>query len=116
MVAVEGWVDWEQLREKGRARMVNSALVLLYWKVGQRTRQDILQEKRAEYGKQILCTLSRELTEEFRPGFPRAICSTWCGSQRSFRDSEMVHALSAQLTWPHSRQSSYLKDELQHDR
>ena len=32
------------------ARQVNSALVLLYWRIGQRIRQDILQEKRAEYG------------------------------------------------------------------
>jgi hypothetical protein len=41
------------------ARTVNSALVLLYW-VGHRIRQDILQEKRAEYGKQIFYTLSRK--------------------------------------------------------
>lgn len=32
------------------ARQVNSALVLLYWRVGKRIRQDILKEKRAEYG------------------------------------------------------------------
>jgi len=29
------------------ARSVNSALVLLYWRVGRRIRQDILKEKRA---------------------------------------------------------------------
>ena len=29
------------------ARQVNSALVLLYWRVGKRIRQDILKEKRA---------------------------------------------------------------------
>ena len=33
------------------ARSVNSALVMLYWNVGQRIRQDILKERRAEYGK-----------------------------------------------------------------
>ncbi len=32
------------------ARAVNSALVGLYWNIGTRIRQDILQEKRADYG------------------------------------------------------------------
>jgi hypothetical protein len=36
------------------ARQVNSALVLLYWRIGQRIRQDILKEKRAEHGRQII--------------------------------------------------------------
>jgi len=43
------------------ARQVNSALVLLYWRVGKRIRQDILREKRAGYGEQIIATLSQQL-------------------------------------------------------
>ena len=39
------------------ARSVNSALVMLYWKVGHRTRQDILKEKRAGYGEEIVPAL-----------------------------------------------------------
>ncbi len=45
------------------ARRVNSALVLLYWRVGQRIRQDILKEKRADYGEQIVATLSQNWPE-----------------------------------------------------
>lgn len=44
------------------ARSVNSALLMLYWKVGQRIRQDILKEKRAAYGREIVVTLSRQLS------------------------------------------------------
>jgi hypothetical protein len=51
------------------ARQVNSALVLLYWRVGKRIRQDILKEKRAGYGEQIVSAVSRELTAEFGQGF-----------------------------------------------
>jgi hypothetical protein len=51
------------------ARTVNSSLVILYWKVGQRIRQDILKEKRATYGEEILSTLSKKLVEEFGNGF-----------------------------------------------
>jgi len=38
------------------AQAVNSALVLLYWQVGQRIRTDMLKEKRADYGKEIVRT------------------------------------------------------------
>jgi len=48
------------------ARRVNSALVILYWKVGKRVRQDILKEKRAGYGQEIVSTPSRQLVEKIR--------------------------------------------------
>jgi len=43
------------------ARQVNSALVLLYWRIGKRIRQDVLKEKRAEYGGRIVSVLRRQL-------------------------------------------------------
>jgi len=43
------------------AQAVNSALVLLYWQVGQRIRTDILKQKRADYGKEIVHALSGQL-------------------------------------------------------
>jgi len=51
---------------------VNSALLILYWKVGQRIRQDILKGKRAAYGREIVVTLWRQLVEEFGNGFSRS--------------------------------------------
>ena len=57
-----------QTRE-GVAQGVNSALVLLYWKVGHRIREEILKYKRAAYGEELLSTLSKELTTEFGSGF-----------------------------------------------
>jgi len=50
------------------ARQVNSALVLLYWRAGKLVHQDILKEKRADYGEHIVATLSQQLTEEFGEG------------------------------------------------
>jgi hypothetical protein len=46
---------------KGVARAVDSGLTTLYWHVGRRVRQDILKEKRAEYGGQIVAALRRQL-------------------------------------------------------
>ena len=51
------------------ARTVNSALVVLYWYVGERIRKEILKETRAEYGKLIFYALSRKLSAEFGNGF-----------------------------------------------
>lgn len=64
--------DLRQLIAEARqdvARQVNSALVLLYWRVGQRIRRDVLKEKRAEYGEEIVATLSQQLVIEFGQGF-----------------------------------------------
>ena len=39
---------------------VNASLTILYWQIGNRIRLDILKEKRARYGEEILPTLCRE--------------------------------------------------------
>ena len=41
------------------ARTVDSTMVALYWHVGKRIREDVLAHDRAEYGRQILQTLSK---------------------------------------------------------
>ncbi|MDL2216735.1 DUF1016 N-terminal domain-containing protein [Desulfovibrio sp. OttesenSCG-928-M14] len=54
------------LIEQTRSTVVaqaNYALTLLFWKIGRRVNEEALQNKRADYGKQILVTLSRQLTE-----------------------------------------------------
>ena len=51
---------------------INQEMVLLYWHVGHRIRQDILDEIRAPYGKEIVSTLSRQLSHEYGKGFNRA--------------------------------------------
>ena len=51
------------------AQGVNSALVLLYWQIGQRIRTNILKAKRAAYGAEILPTLSAKLVPDFGQGF-----------------------------------------------
>ena len=65
------------------ARVVNSALMLLYWSIGDRIRRDILQEKRAEYGKQIVGALSRHLAT----GHPQPPVRHPADRRRSIRSS-----------------------------
>lgn len=50
-------------------RTVNAELVLMYWKIGARIRQDILGGERAVYSELIVSTLSRQLTASYGKGF-----------------------------------------------
>ena len=45
------------------ALVANSTMTLLYWNLGRRMLKENLQDGRAAYGKRILATVSRELTE-----------------------------------------------------
>ena len=44
---------------------VNAELTLMYWHIGERINHEVLGNERAEYGKQIVATVSRQLQEEF---------------------------------------------------
>jgi predicted nuclease of restriction endonuclease-like (RecB) superfamily len=97
------------------ARGANSALVLLYWKVGRRIRQDILKERRADYGKQIVATLSQQFTREFGSGWSRHNLARMIKFTECFPDNNIVATLSQQLGWSHFVQILPLKDALQRD-
>ncbi|NWG01917.1 MAG: DUF1016 domain-containing protein [Syntrophaceae bacterium] len=97
------------------AQRVNSALVLLYWRVGKRIRQDILKEKRAGYGEQIVATLSTQLTEEFGEGWSRYNLSRMIRFAETFPDEEIVATLSQQLGWSHFKEIIPLGDDLKRD-
>jgi len=97
------------------ARGVNAALVLLYWKIGQRIQMDILKEKRAGYGEQIFHSLSGKLTSEFGRGFTKTNLFNMVRFAEVFSDLKIVHALSGQLSWTHLRRIIYLDDPLKRD-
>lgn len=85
-----------QARE-GVARAVDSGLTVLYWNVGHRIRQDILKEKRAVYGGQIVAALGRQLEMEFGRGFGEKNLHRIVQFAEVFPDPEIVSALRTQL-------------------
>ena len=97
------------------AQGVNSALVLLYWQIGQRIRTNILKQKRAEYGDKIFHALSGKLTAEFGRGFTERNLASMVRCAEAFPDAKILHALSANLSWTHLRRIIYLDDPLQRD-
>ncbi len=97
------------------ARQGNSALVLLYWRVGQRIRRDVLKEKRAEYGQRIVSSLGTQLEAEFGRGFSRRNLFNMIRFAEVFPDFRIVQALTAQLGWTHFSLIIYLDDPLKRD-
>jgi hypothetical protein len=83
------------------ARSVNAALVMLYWKVGNRIRQDILREKRAGYGEEIVPTLSAQLVPDFGKGFGVRNLFRMIKFAEVFPEDKIVSTLSTQLSWSH---------------
>ena len=82
----------EQARQQV-ARTVNSAMVALYWQIGKRIREDILQEQRAEYGEQTVQTLSGQLTVEYGRGYTYSSLSRMMTFVECFPEEQIVAAL-----------------------
>ncbi len=94
--------DIRSLIEAARMRVSTTAnveMVLLYWHIGHRILKDILGKERADYGKQIVQTLSGKLTLEYGRGFTRTNLFNMIRCAEVFPDREIVHALSGQLSW-----------------
>lgn len=104
----------EQAREHvGRA--VNAGLVALYWQVGKRIHQEVLQGERAGYGEQIVSTLSRQLVREYGQGFSAKNLHRMVQFAEAFPKHEIVSTLSRQLSWSHFVEILVLKDDLKRD-
>ena len=96
----------------GVAQAVNSALVLLYWHVGPRSRTEILGAKRTAYGEQICSTLSNKLAPEFGAGFSRPNLTRMIQFAEAFPDRAVVATLARNLGWSHVVEILPLKDDL----
>ncbi len=94
------------------AQTVNAELVLLNWQIGNRIRRDILQEIRAEYGDQIVSTLSRQLTTEYGAGFSRQNLFHMMRFVEAWSDLTQVTTLAQHLGWSHFKEILYLEDAL----
>jgi predicted nuclease of restriction endonuclease-like (RecB) superfamily len=97
------------------ATVVNAALTLLYWRVGDRIRRNVLGNERAEYGRQILATLSQELVAEFGRGFDATNLTRMMKFAEAFPNEEIVATLAQQLSWSHFRELLPLTRPLQRE-
>ena len=91
---------------------VNSTMTLLYWNIGKRINTEILQNKRAEYGKQIVQLLSAQLAKEYGKGWSEKQLRHCLRIAETFEDERILYAVSRQLSWTHIRSIIYIEDSL----
>ncbi len=94
------------------AHAINAGLTLTYWQVGERIRREVLNQKRAAYGREIVQTLAGKLVAEFGAGFGRRNLFNMIKFTELFPDFRIVQTLSAQLGWSHFTLLLRVKDSL----
>lgn len=93
---------------------VNSSLTIMYWHIGKLINDEILQNKRAEYGKEIIVTLSRQLQDNFGKGYDEKNLRRMMQFANIF-EKEKVVTLSRELSWSHVLALLPLQDEIKID-
>lgn len=112
------FTDIIQLIEDARHQMsqvVNASLTITYWNIGERIQIEILNNERAEYGKQIVASLSGQLIQEYGSNYSVTNLRRMIQFYEVFPDSKIVVSLIRQLSWTHFIALIPIKDELQRD-
>lgn len=107
------YADLQTLIEDSRARTaiaVNVEVTSLYWHVGTRINEDILDKKRAEYGQEVLEEISESLTLNFGKGWSTQHLWHCIKLAEMYPDKEILYALGRELSWTHIRTLMYIDD------
>jgi hypothetical protein len=92
----------EEARKK-IASTINEQMVVLYWNIGKTIKENIMKSDRAEYGKQIVQSLSEKLTLKYERGYSPQ--NLWYMVQ-FFEANPILHSLRGEfkdLSWTHIR-------------
>jgi hypothetical protein len=82
-------------------KTLNSTLTILFWQIGFRVNAEILNNERAEYGKQIVTGVSQQLEYKFGRNFNEKNLRRMMQFASEFPDFEIVVPLARQLSWSH---------------
>ena len=94
------------------AIFVNSEVCLTNWRVGKRIKEDVLFNKRAEYGKQIVKNLSARLTERYGKGWSLQTLQHCLRAAYTFTEEEIVYEVRMQFSWTQLRSVMFISDPL----
>ncbi len=83
------------------ATSVNAAMSMLYWQIGKRINDEVLNNKRAEYGKQAIKLLSDKLIIEYGSSFSEKNIRRMMQFAEVFPSKEIVVSAIRQLSWTH---------------
>ena len=97
------------------ASYTNSTLVMLYWQIGFLINQEILDNKRAEYGQHIISQMARKLSTLYGNGFDFPNLSRMVKFSRLYPDQQIMVTLSQQLSWSHIIRLIVIENGLERD-
>lgn len=111
--------DLRQIINQARghvAATANYELTMMYWHIGERINRDVLGSQRAEYGKQIVAQVARQLQKEYgKKGFDDKSIRRMMQFANLFADEQIVAQAARQLSWSHFIEVLPLKDDLQRE-
>lgn len=90
---------------------VNSSLTMMYWNIGKLINDEVLQNKRAEYGKEIIATVSQQLIKQYGKGYSYSALTRMMKFAKNI-DEKNIATLSQQLSWSHFKELIVLEDTL----
>lgn len=105
----------EQSRQQV-AMAVNASMSMLYWQIGKKINGAIEGQNRSDvYGKQIVASLWRQLTNEYGTAFSEKNLRRMMQFAEAFPDEQIVVSLIRQLSWTHILVLIPIKDPLKRD-
>lgn len=96
--------DVTEIIEQGRRTIATTALrasAYTFWQVGQRINQDVLNNERADYGKQIVSRLATQLMATYGRTYEARNLRRMMQFSTQFPDFEIVSRFATQLSWSH---------------
>jgi predicted nuclease of restriction endonuclease-like (RecB) superfamily len=110
--------DIRQLIDNARQRVamtVNEELSLLYWQIGRRIQNEVLQGQRGEYGKQVIASLAKQLTADYGKGWSEKQLRHCLCAAETFSDEAIFSTVRRELSWSHIKTLMYLDSPLKRD-
>jgi predicted nuclease of restriction endonuclease-like (RecB) superfamily len=90
---------------------LNSETTIMYWFIGYYIHSELKQKDKIEYGKQILVTLSQQLTQKLGKGFSYSALTRMVKVAETF-DQQNIATLSQQLSWSHLIELTGIENDL----
>ena len=119
LISVELLNDLRQIINAARTHVAATAkyeVTMMYWNIGNRINRDVLNNERAEYGKQIVAQVARQLQEEYgTKGFDEKSIRRMMQFAKLMPDSKIVAQLATKLFWSHFIEVLPLKEPLQRE-
>ncbi|MCU0325916.1 MAG: PDDEXK nuclease domain-containing protein [Spirosomaceae bacterium] len=97
------------------AYSTNATLTMTYWHVGKRINTDILSNKRADYGKQTIISVSQFLVSKYGKSYEEKNLRRMVQFAQVFDDETIVVSLIRQLSWTHFIALIPIKNEVERE-